>query len=367
MKKTRIIPGILLAIMICATGCGSSGTGETGTPATTTAPVISMSATSSSSELETTTVETTAETDASTTGASGADMDGFVFPDATVRPVGVMIDNQGSRPLPQAGIRQAQIVYEVLTEYQITRFFALFWGTMPEMIGPVRSSRHYFLDFAMDYDAVYTHFGWSPLAKSDISRLKINNINGLVNGDAFWDTDTNKGNWQDSFTSGERVTAQIDRLGYATTPRQTFPFAYAASFTEPAEGTAATDIKITFGKGSTCGFIYDAKTGLYAKTRMGEPLMERNTGLQVTPGNILIQVTSCKQIAGDREGRIDVKTVGSGKGWLVTGGKARPVLWSKSAREKQAAFTFEDGSPIVLNPAQTWVEIVPSAEAVVMK
>lgn len=364
MKRKHFILAVLLVLLICAVpGCGSKASVASPTPSAAETSSEGTTATSPATTAEATEPSSVATNEQAAT----AGMDGFVLPDPTIRPVGVMIDNQGSRPLPQAGIRQAQIVYEVLTEYQITRYFALFWGTMPEMIGPVRSSRHYFLDFAMEYDAVYTHFGWSPLAMSDISKLKINNINGLVNGDAFWDTDTNKANWQDSFTSGERIGAQIEKLKYSTEPKKTFPFSYHDSFTVPADGAAANSVDITFGKGSTCGYTYDAKTGLYPKTRLGEPLIERNTKLQTAPGNVIIQITSCKRIEGDREGRIDVKTVGSGKGWHITGGKARPVLWSKSARNEQTVFTYEDGSPVALNPAQTWIEIVPSADAVVIR
>ncbi|GAE88175.1 hypothetical protein JCM21531_1600 [Acetivibrio straminisolvens JCM 21531] len=37
----------------------------------------------------------------------------------------------------------------------------VFWGQKTELIGPVRSARHYFLDYAMEHDAIYVHIGWS--------------------------------------------------------------------------------------------------------------------------------------------------------------------------------------------------------------
>ncbi len=288
----------------------------------------------------------------------------FIKPDPSLRPIAVMIDNQGERVLPQAGIRQAQVVYEILTEYRITRYLAFFWGNMPEMVGPVRSSRHYFLDFAMEYDAVYTHYGWSPQAQQDIKSLKIQNINGLVNGDAFWDTDKDPGNWQDSFTSGERVQAQITKLRYRATPNQVFPFQYADVFAAPDAGDPATRIELTYGKGFTAGYAYNATTGLYERTRNGVAQMERNTGLQVTPRNLLVEVVPSAPIAGDDKYRINVATVGKGSGWFVTGGKSRKISWEKKARDAQTTYRFEDGSPLVLNPGQLWIEVVPSASSV---
>ncbi len=288
----------------------------------------------------------------------------FIQPDPAIRPVAVMIDNQGERPLPQAGIRQAQIVYEVLTEYKITRYLAFFWGTMPDMIGPVRSSRHYFLDFVMEHDAVYTHYGYSPQAQVDIKKLHIANINGLVNGDAFWDTDKDKGNWQDSFTSKEKVTNQIAKLKYRTEPKTTFPFQYTSTFSIPLTGEPAKKIDLTFGKGFTAGYAYNETTGLYERTRNEKPQIERNTGLVVSPRNIMIEIVPSGAIKGDEAGRINVQTVGSGKGWFITGGKSRAITWKKTSRDAQTQYAFEDGSNIVLNVGQLWIEIIPTANTV---
>ncbi len=89
--------------------------------------------------------------------------------------------------------------------------------------------------------------------------------------------------------------------------------------------------------------------------------MERNTGLQVTPRNILIQVVPSAMIAGDDAGRIQVFSVGSGKGWLMTGGKSREITWKKTSRRDQTEYAHADGSPLILNPGQLWIEVIPTA------
>ena len=89
------------------------------------------------------------------------------------RPIAVMIDNHNDA-WPQAGIQKAYMVYEIVVEGGETRLMALFKGTEIEKIGPVRSARHYFLDYAMENDAIYVHFGWSPQAQSDIKKYTIN-------------------------------------------------------------------------------------------------------------------------------------------------------------------------------------------------
>ena len=95
------------------------------------------------------------------------------------RPIAVMIDNH-NQAWPQAGMNQAYLVYEAVVEGGETRLMALFKGVTVDKIGPVRSSRHYFLDYAMENDSIYAHYGWSPQAESDIKQYNINNLNGIT-------------------------------------------------------------------------------------------------------------------------------------------------------------------------------------------
>ena len=104
----------------------------------------------------------------------------------TQRPIAVMIDNH-NQAWPQAGLNKAYMVYEIIVEGGETRLMALFKGVTVDKIGPVRSSRHYFLDYAMENDAIYAHYGWSPQAESDIKKYSINNLNGITESTStFW-------------------------------------------------------------------------------------------------------------------------------------------------------------------------------------
>ncbi|MDO8685665.1 MAG: DUF3048 domain-containing protein, partial [Clostridiales bacterium] len=161
----------------------------------------------------------------------------FTFPVQGVRPFAVMIDNEGTRSLPQGGLYMAQVIYEVIVEGGETRLMPVFWNpadsgaaAIPALIGPVRSSRHYFLDYIMELDAIYIHFGWSPMAKSDISKYKINNANGVANGgEIFWDLTKDKGNWQDSYTSMEKILWYVGKVKYRTTTNKQAVFNYKNS------------------------------------------------------------------------------------------------------------------------------------------
>ena len=108
------------------------------------------------------------------------------------RPVAVMINNNHVA-WPHAGLNDAYLAYEILAEGGITRIMALFKDKDTEKIGSVRSARPYYLDYALENDAIYVHYGWSDKAKSDISSLGVDNINGLTASSVFWrDSSLNK-------------------------------------------------------------------------------------------------------------------------------------------------------------------------------
>ena len=100
--------------------------------------------------------------------------------DSNSRSYAVMINNHSAARLHHAGLQDAYLIYEIIVEGGLTRYMAVFKDQDTAKIGSVRSSRHYFLDYAMENDAIYVHWGWSPQAQSDISKYKINNINGLT-------------------------------------------------------------------------------------------------------------------------------------------------------------------------------------------
>ena len=99
--------------------------------------------------------------------------------ESNTRPYAVVINNYPDATRVQAGLNEAYIVYEFPIEGGMTRSVALFKDKTDVKIGTVRSARHDYLDYALENDAVYVHFGWSPQAQSDISDLGINNLNGL--------------------------------------------------------------------------------------------------------------------------------------------------------------------------------------------
>lgn len=284
----------------------------------------------------------------------------FKFPKEGVRPYAVMIDNEGTKPLPQGGLNLAQVVYEIIVEGGVTRLMPVFWEQEPTLIGPVRSSRHYFLDYSMENDAIYVHFGYSPMAYNDIPKFKINNINGVANGgEVFWDLTKDRGNWQDSYTSMEKARGYVKKVKYRTSTEKNLVFKYSDKDAELKSDKKAEKITLKYSTSYKCSYTYDSEKKLYMRFRQGQPHMERVSGEQLTAKNIIIQKVRNYTIKGDQYGRQEVDTVGSGEGFYITEGKYIKITWSKASRTDRTKYQDSKGNEIALNPGQTWVQIFP--------
>ena len=97
------------------------------------------------------------------------------------RPFAIMINNLHPARQVHSGLQDAYIIYEMIVEGGITRFLAVFEADKniddaSFRIGPVRSSRHYYLDYVLENDAIYVHNGYSPQAGEDFGKLGIDRI-----------------------------------------------------------------------------------------------------------------------------------------------------------------------------------------------
>ncbi len=277
-----------------------------------------------------------------------------------VRPIAVMIDNDSDKARPQIGLENAYMVYEIVVEGQATRFMALFKDYNLEKVGPVRSSRHYFLDYALEHDAIYSHAGWSPKAAKDISALKINNINGVLgDGACFWRDNTYDKTWHNLYTSTVKLSERAkDTKGYCMETDNKIPD-YNKLDTVPEIGDAILNISLPYAKFYKVGYTYDESTMRYVRYVNGKE-HKSQTGEALSAKNIIVyQLKNVSLADGENKGRQDLKNIGNGTGYYFTDGKRIPILWSKSARDEKTVYTLEDGSPLMLNPGNTFIQIVP--------
>lgn len=283
----------------------------------------------------------------------------------TLRPVAVMLNNLKAAQ-PQLGVSQADIIYEIPAEGQITRMLALF-QTLEGVgnLGSIRSTRPYYLETALGHDALLVHAGGSPDAYQDIPAWGVDNMDGVRGGsDAkiFWrDKERRKsaGYEHSLLTSGENIQAYLDQSRFRTELRE--DFRYGQIFAEdgtPATGTAAEHVTLKFSNYKTGTFDYDTASGRYLVGQYGGEYVDGNTGEQVGVTNVLVLETQIYVIRGDKEGRLSVKTTGEGKGTFFCGGRAEPIRWSRADRNSPFQYAAENGAPLALGQGKSYICII---------
>lgn len=281
---------------------------------------------------------------------------------ASRRPIGVMINNL-KEALPQSGIAQADVIYETLVEGAICRLFAVFQDFDTEKIGPVRSARHYFLDFAFDFDALYVHYGQSPQAQSAISNLNASAMNGLSYLDSIMCfQDPERVRPHSTYTSYDGLMAAWDTVEYRKELSSDLEnkFQFSEEEYTPQSTANVNKFVLSFSYYQEPYFEYDSKAGVYKRFQFDEPQIDVEINEQLSFKNVIIQLTDMWVISGDAYGRMDMSIIDSGTGYYVTNGKSIPITWEKTSHTNPTRYFLEDGSPLLLNKGKTWIAVFPT-------
>lgn len=296
------------------------------------------------------------------------------------RPIAIMIDNNVGNN-NHIGLQDSYLNYEIIVEGGLTRIMAIFKDKSVSTIGPVRSSRHYFLDYALENDAIYTHYGWSTYAQSDISALKVNNINGLTDETPFWRDKTIQAP-HNVFTSISKIKSSASEKNYKLTTNNWKNFNYdpeEINLSEKFENNSsqesdttsnisvlsATNISMNYSNSQIRSYQYDSTNKYYLRFMNGASHNDKETGKTLHYKNIIIEKVYNHSI--DSYGRQDLTTTGTGEGYFVTDGYAVPINWTKSSRSAKTKYTYKNGEEIELNDGNTFIQIIPTSSSIIIE
>lgn len=277
----------------------------------------------------------------------------------TDRVIAVMIDND-KKAWPQAGLNEAFLVYEIVIEGIETRLMACFKGVNLEMIGPIRSARPYFLDYALENSAIYVHHGWSTQAEADIPILKVNNINGISESSkSFW---RQKGKYapHNIVTTTDKILTIAERKGYSTESEAPSVLNYVTDEVELADGDVANKVTIPYNSKRKVEYFYDEETKMYTRYSRETKQTDWNSGEDITTKNIII--TKAKNYTlndPEKKGRQGLENIGVLDGYYITNGKVIPITCTKTSRISQTVYADLEGNEIEVNDGRTFIQICP--------
>ena len=283
---------------------------------------------------------------------------------ANRRPIGIMINNLKAA-MPQSGIAQADIVYETLVEGGITRLYAIFRDFDAEKIGPVRSARHYYLDFAFDHDAIYVHYGKSTYAYKKFTELNSPHLEGLSGLDTIMCfQDPTRVRPHSTYTNYEKLMKTWKQVGY----RETIDEDFQQKFKFPDEGNEIaldSDIEANYIElpyshyEQKPWFEYNKDDKLYYRFQFSDKHIDRETKEQLKYKNIIIQFASIWTIKNDKYGCMNMSLIDSGDGYYITNGKATKITWEKTSHYQPTRYYDESGEELKINRGKTWVSVFP--------
>lgn len=289
--------------------------------------------------------------------------------DSNSRPYAVMINNIKEARVVQSGLPKAYMVYEILAEGGITRYLALFKDVSVDKIGSVRSARHYYLDYVLENDAIYVHWGWSPQAQSDISTLGINNINGLRYEGTYFYRENPFGisSEHTGFTNTELLDKAITNLKYRSTTDKGTLLNYSVDPVMLPDAIDANEVDLTYSNYTKVKYEYDEETKTYNRFNGTTAQIDYPTNTQIAVKNIIAYQLNIYPIANDPKGRQNLDNIGSGEGYYITEGKAVKIKWEKSSRGEKTKYYLEDGTSLKVNDGNTFIQLVPTSGKIEVK
>lgn len=270
----------------------------------------------------------------------------------------IMIENSPDAR-PQSGLKDAGIVFEAIAEGGITRFIAIYQEARPGLIGPVRSVRPYYVEWAGGYDAAVAHIGGSANALAMIRSGNYGlDIDQFFNAGAYWRA-TDRYAPHNVYTSFDRLDALVASKGKATS---TFAGFARKEDTKTASPNAAS-VRIDVSSGSyNVNYNYDAASNSYVRILGGAAHTDREGG-QIQP-KVAIALRVENTTVFEDGTRQSYKVVGSGQAYIFQDGTVQEVTWSKADAKSPLVLHDAAGKDVALNRGQTWITAVAPGKAV---
>jgi len=273
------------------------------------------------------------------------------------RAVAVMINNH-PKARPQSGLEEADIVYELLAEGDVTRFLAIYQSGKPEKIGPVRSARDYYIEIAKGYDSIYIAHGYSPEAKKMLENGYIDNLNGMVYDGILFKRDQTRKAPHNSYISYDSIVKGAEIRNYSMEEDEEPLTFLKKEEVQNLEGEPAHSAMINYFNNSIYNSIYeyDEKLDKYKRYSNGDLTIDQNTGDPVLLDNIFIVETNHRVI--DEAGRRSIDLTSGGNAYLLQKGKWKEAQWRNIDGR---ILPVIDGVEAGLVPGKTWINVIPSS------
>jgi len=286
------------------------------------------------------------------------------------RPIALMVENTPDAR-PQSGLIYADIVFEVVDEYGVTRYVAVYSSYDAEIIGPVRSARLYYAEIARSFDSIYAFFGTYKEGYKVIENLGLDELTALgepepavtsiVANASYW-RDWNRSSIQEhtAFMSTIKLKEDAENLGYSLEGGQS-PLRFKIDAVD-SERANINNIAINFSDQNAykTNFEYNKEENTYYKYLAGAPHTDYETGKQIAVNNVIVMITNIEGPI-DQYGHMAIRTTGTsdiGKAFFFMDGNVIEGTWERTSAFDPFKYKDDDGNIILFNRGSTWAALI---------
>ena len=262
--------------------------------------------------------------------------------------VGVMVENSTISRQGMQGLSEAKVVYEALAEGGITRFLAIFSEPAEDFaVGPIRSARDYFLDWAEEFSLRFVHVGGSDSVMDRIAQgANIIDIDEYGDEDLFFR--------DNRYVKPHNAFAEIKDLFYKGDNDLVNQKDFIFTKDDVVLDKRNTGLSINFGhENYHVDYVYDEQFQTYLRSNGGKPHIDHLNEKQIGVKNILIQEVSFNVV--DDKLRLDMDTTTGGKCVFMTQGTHQACEWSHDGEFTRYQIGGED---VQFNKGNLWIEVV---------
>ncbi|HYN69983.1 MAG TPA: DUF3048 domain-containing protein, partial [Candidatus Eisenbacteria bacterium] len=269
---------------------------------------------------------------------------------------------------PQSGLNAASIVWQAPAEGGVPRYMLLFQDQIAGDVGPVRSAREYFIEWAAEWAALYVHVGGSPQAQETLQ----------FQGDGRWVWNADQFRWggqylwrintraapHNVYTDGEHLRGLTTAVGASDGPiTPAWSFRPDARLEDRATGGA---IAVAYSYESIT-YRYDNQTNTYPRYINGSSSAQIDAadGKVVAPKNVVILQMAFGPLDGSGvKGRLEAGNIGTGVAWISSNGRTVLGTWRKDAVTSPTLLFGPSGAPVKLTAGQTFVQVMATTDVI---
>lgn len=284
-----------------------------------------------------------------------------------VKPVAVMINNLSQAQGVQAGLDQADIVFETEVEGGITRLMAVFAdvSSVSSSIGTVRSARVVYTDLACGLDAFYVHSGMDPdYCKSHLGSIRLSRLD-LSSKNYGFRVSNGLASEHTLYTTGANLAKALEDYKQTKSEAKKPWLSFAGEDSKVTlSGGTATNIKVAFSTSYATSFLYDEASGKYLRAKNSTPYKDYVSGKNEAFSNVFVLKTDMSYYPDGKHRRVSLE---GGSGYYANGGKFEEIRWRKGSSSSSFVFTKADGSTLTVSPGNSYVCIVNKTQPVTIQ